>query len=408
MLYKANGDSIKLTDLNWEYATAGWNSPLKNKNVSGGTLNVKGTSYDNGIGTHSQSIILYTLPKDCVRFKAFAGLDKGGTDQTGGATVEFMVSISDPTVRQVDPSKAIANSGRISRTMQREGKILTADITGAAKLYLVVTDAGDNFNYDHGDWINPAIYKDNGDSLLLTNLNWVSATSGWGSVAKDKSLDGNTLKVNGRSYSNGFGVNSYSTIEFDLPEGYTTFKSFCGFDDEVLNAANGVSMEFMVFSQDPANNSTIDIPVDLTALGFKGSCKVRDLWAKTDLGTFTGSGFTPSIKNHGAGLYRISATNRETVASVILSASEQQVSIDDTITLDVTVSGASVSGSVLFFHNDLQVGTLALDSNGEAQFVSSLDTEGTHTFKAQYGGNTIYSSKMSNTVTVDVKKKKHR
>lgn len=405
-LYKSNGDSIKLTDLSWEYAMAGWGTTQKNKNIDGGTLNIKGTSYANGIGTHSKSIILYTLPEDCVRFKAFVGLDKGGTDQAGGGTVEFMVANIDPTVREVDPSKAIANSGRISRTMQREGKQLTADISGAAKLYLVVTDAGDNFNYDHADWINPAIYKANGDSLLLTNLNWVNATSGWASVQKNKSLDGNTLKVNGKSFANGFGVNAYSTIIFNLPEGYTTFKSFCGFDDEVLNASDGVSVEFMVFTVDPANNSTINIPIDLNVLGFIGSCTIRDIWAKTDLGTFDESNFAPSIKNHGAGLYRISAVSREDVTAVILTASEQEVGIGDTIILDVTVSGETISGSVLFFHDDIQVGTLVLDSIGKAQFITTLSDEGTHTFVAKYGGSPIYNTQMSNQISVEVKKKR--
>jgi alpha-galactosidase len=40
-------------------------------------------------------------------------------------------------------------------------------------------------------------------------------------------------------------------------------------------------------------------------LGFKGSCRVRDLWQRKDLGEFAGK-FAPVIAWHGAGLYRIS------------------------------------------------------------------------------------------------------
>lgn len=405
VLYKENGDSILLSNLNWEYATAGWGTSQKNKNISGGTLNVKGTSYANGIGTHSQSIILFALPEDFIRFKAFAGLDKGGTDQSGGATVEFIVANTDPTVRQVDASKAVANSGRISRTMQREGKHLSADITGAQKLYLVVTDAGDNYNYDHADWINPAIYRDNGDSLLLNSLNWLSATSGWGTVNRNKSLDGNTLKVNGKSYTNGFGVNAYSTIVFEIPEGYTSFKTFCGFDDEVINAANGVSVEFMIFTSDPANNSTINIPVNFTALGFNGPCKIRDLWAKTNLGTFDSNGFAPAIKNHGAGLYRVSATTRSDV-EITLKCSVTEVFVDDTISFEAVVSGNAASGSVLFNHNEMQFGIVAIDKQGKALINTTLLEEGTHTFSAKFGGNQVQNSAQSNELTVMVKKKK--
>jgi len=116
VVYKANGDSLLLTSLTWELATSGWSSVVKNKSVSGGTLNIKGVTYANGIGTHAKSVILFALPDGYVRFKATAGLDIGGTSQAGGATVEFLVATQDPTVRTVDVTKAIANTGRISRT----------------------------------------------------------------------------------------------------------------------------------------------------------------------------------------------------------------------------------------------------------------------------------------------------
>ncbi len=409
VLYLENGDSILVTDLSWEYATAGWNSVQINKSVSGGTLNVKGTSYTNGIGTHAKSIIFYPIPDNCVRFKAFAGLDIGGTSQLGGATVEFMVATEDPTPRNVDPNKSIANSGRISRTSQRQGIKISADIAGEAKLYLVVTDAGDNYNYDHADWINPAIYKSNGDSLLLTSLNWVSATSGWGSVNKNKSLNGNTLTVNGQTYANGFGLNSYSIIEFDLPNGYTNLKSFCGFDDEVLNASDGVSVEFLVFTKDPANTNTIPIPVDLTKLGFTGSCTVRNLWKKTEVGNYSGSDFAPSIISHGAGLYRISAVNRSNDISVVLTTSATQANMNDTVILaaEVNKTGSitdTVSGWIMLTQNDTLVATIQIDSLGKAQFETSSLSAGVHTFTANYSGNTVYNPQTSNQVTVEIKK----
>lgn len=407
VLFKENGDSLLLTSLSWEIATAGWNSVVKNKSISGGTLNIKGITYANGIGTHAKSIILFSIPEGYVRFKAIAGLDVAGTNQTGGATVEFLVSTQDPTVRTVDVTRAIANTGRISRTFQRAGKKITADISGATTLYLVVTDAGDNFNYDHGDWIAPTIYKPNGDSLLLTSLNWVSATSGWASVVKNKSLDGNALKVNGVSYANGLGLNANSIIQYNLPAGFTTFKSFCGFDDEVLNAANGVSMEFLVYTQDPSFTKAFPMAVDLPSLGFNGDCLIRDLWAKKDTGTFSGSQFVPMIRTHGTGLYRISALNRSTETSVNLSASASQVSATDTVVLDVIVAktGSAVtkpSGSVVITNNDTLVGIVPIDEQGKAAFRVVGLTKGTHIFKAKYSGNAIYTYQTSNTVTIEL------
>ncbi len=305
----SNGKTIQLTDLQWEYATTGWGEVNVNKNASGTTLNVKGTEYKNGIGAHSQSIIMYQIPKNTVRFTAFAGLDKVGTDQLGGTTVEFMLSVEDPTPRTVDVSKAIAHSGRISKKTPK-GKTVEANIAGAKKLYLVVTDAGDNLNYDHADWINPTIYKENGEALSLTDLDWINANCGWGEVQKNKSIAGKTLSIAGKKYKKGIGTHANSIIEFDLPEGYTSFKALCCFDDAVKDAPEGVTMEFLVYTENPVLDNTISIPVSLSDLGFKGECTIRDLWKNEDLGTYSGSDFAPSIATHGAGLYRISGAKK--------------------------------------------------------------------------------------------------
>ncbi len=303
----ANGKTINLTELKWEYATAGWGQVTLNKSVSGQTLNVKGTEYTNGIGTHSQSIIMYQIPENSVRFKTFAGLDKAATDVKGGTTVEFMVATTDPTPRAVDINKAIANTGRISRTMSSKGKKVEADIKGAKKLYLVVTDAGDNFNFDHADWINPTLYKENGESLSLTKLDWAKADCGWGKVQKNKTIEGKKLTVAGKVYKNGIGTHSNSIIEFDLPEGYSTFKAFCSYDDEVKDAREGVTMEFLVYTEDPVLNTSIKAPVNLKDLGFDGEVMIRDLWKKEDLGKYSNSDFAPVLPSHGTGLYRVSA-----------------------------------------------------------------------------------------------------
>ncbi len=108
-IYLQNGDSIRLTSLDWEKAYAGWGQVSKNQSVSGGQLNVKGTVYENGIGTHSQSIIQYKLPEGAVRFSAFAGLDIGGTSNKEGSTVEFMISVQDPSPGQEEATEIPVN-----------------------------------------------------------------------------------------------------------------------------------------------------------------------------------------------------------------------------------------------------------------------------------------------------------
>lgn len=60
-------------------------------------------------------------------------------------------------------------------------------------------------------------------------------------------------------------------------------------------------------AKDPAPNASAErlaVPINLKDAGFAGSCRVRDLWQHTDLGTFKGQ-FAPVIPFHGAKLYRV-------------------------------------------------------------------------------------------------------
>jgi alpha-galactosidase len=57
-------------------------------------------------------------------------------------------------------------------------------------------------------------------------------------------------------------------------------------------------------SNPTASVTNAAVPIDLKELGFSGSCRVRDLWQHTDLGTFNDQ-FAPMIPFHGAGLYRV-------------------------------------------------------------------------------------------------------
>jgi alpha-galactosidase len=59
-------------------------------------------------------------------------------------------------------------------------------------------------------------------------------------------------------------------------------------------------------THDPGDGTAKTEPIKVTfaEIGLSGSCTVRDLWAKRDLGVFTDE-FTAQIPFHGAGLYRI-------------------------------------------------------------------------------------------------------
>jgi glucuronoarabinoxylan endo-1,4-beta-xylanase len=85
---------LKLTDLKWTTASAGFNlTPKINKECTNGNdLIVNRVKYANGIGTQAMSMIGYDLPAGYKRFKCKAGLDAVGVASSpGDCTVRFFV-----------------------------------------------------------------------------------------------------------------------------------------------------------------------------------------------------------------------------------------------------------------------------------------------------------------------------
>ena len=93
----SNGTETRsLTDLPWQKATAGWGQATMNKSVSSAPLTAGGKRYEQGIGTHANSLIEYQLPAGYTRFRATAGLDAAGAAQNIGGTLQFLVFTKTP------------------------------------------------------------------------------------------------------------------------------------------------------------------------------------------------------------------------------------------------------------------------------------------------------------------------
>ena len=110
-LVRADGTSEKLTNLRWKSAIAGWGAAGIDKNANGGAMKIGGKVL-NGIGTHAPSLIQYDLPEGVfTRLVGDAGLDDGGTEQNGGAQVEFMVFTEPPPARLLRISDGGSSAG---------------------------------------------------------------------------------------------------------------------------------------------------------------------------------------------------------------------------------------------------------------------------------------------------------
>ena len=130
-------------------------------------------------------------------------------------------------------------------------------------------------------------------------------------MTKNKSVFGNTLIVDNKEYANGIGTHSNSIIEYDIPEGFDTFSAIAGLDKECINHKEGATVRFHVFTQYPSGTPPADsaiVPLNFKQLGINEPCIVRDLWAKKDLGEYSGD-ILLAVRKHGSRLLKISKSN---------------------------------------------------------------------------------------------------
>ncbi|GAA2818223.1 endo-alpha-N-acetylgalactosaminidase family protein [Streptomyces showdoensis] len=134
------------SDLDWASAANGWGPVEKDlSNGETGTgdgspLRIGGVTYAKGLGSHAPARVRYYLGGRCTSFTAEVGVDDV---QTSRGSVRFSV-LADGTEKVLSPVLKAADSAWP----------LTADVTGAAYVDLVVGDGGDGNGNDHADWGN--------------------------------------------------------------------------------------------------------------------------------------------------------------------------------------------------------------------------------------------------------------
>ena len=134
------------SDLEWTSAANGW-GPVERDGSNGetgtgdgGPLRIGGVTYAKGLGSHAPAKVRYYLGGRCTSVTAEVGVDDV---QTSRGTVQFSVladgaeKVKSPVLKATDAAWA-----------------LTADVTGASYVDLVVGDGGDGNGNDHADWGN--------------------------------------------------------------------------------------------------------------------------------------------------------------------------------------------------------------------------------------------------------------
>lgn len=415
----ADGSKVDVTGLPILRNTCGWGETHVNSNLNGGKLSIDGTEYDKGIATHANSVLVFDLPENAVRFTAKAGIDNTGTDQGSKSSIEFFVFDYDPTYRaeytdqwtggnvllQIDPDKQECTSGLMSRESRDRIVELEASVKGKEKLYLVVTNGGDNLSYDHADWVNPVLVRENGEEVSLTTISWNSnPVNGWYSPKLNLNNDGNRMKVAGTEYDTGFGVNAPSMLVFDLPEGhdFVSFKVACGLDNDIDNAPFGATVEFRIFTEDPSPVNDANVALDLSLLGFEEGMEasVTDMWTHENMGSFKDSGFAPMLKEHGSGLYKVASLARTQASQVTAAAVPAEGGEEDDYNLEISVESPEYSESFVQIERDGEiVGAVAVGDDGKASYHCGV-IEGEHTYKVYYSGTLRVMSSESDGIVV--------
>ncbi|MGW9028755.1 NPCBM/NEW2 domain-containing protein [Streptomyces sp. NPDC055722] len=133
-----------LSDLPWLSATNGY-GPVERDTSNGESaagdghpLTIGGVTYAKGLGAHAASDIAYYTGGACETVNAEVGVD----DEKGSkGTVAFEITADGTTV---------ASTGVLTNAAAAQP--LTAKVTGARVVHLVVTDGGDGIDSDHADW----------------------------------------------------------------------------------------------------------------------------------------------------------------------------------------------------------------------------------------------------------------
>ncbi len=114
--------------------------------IGGTPMVIAGTPFNNGLGVHADSSIVFPLNGDCTVFAARVGVDDMGLSSAPnggkGGTVEFEVLVDD----QISFGPQRMQWGEL-------GKVAMVSLKPEnKKLTLKVTDAGDGIGWDHANW----------------------------------------------------------------------------------------------------------------------------------------------------------------------------------------------------------------------------------------------------------------
>lgn len=204
-----DGSEKWLSDHKPIQARQGWGSLKMNQSVDGNPLTIAGTVYQQGLGTHADGVIVFTLPEGSRRLSGKVGIDSE-VKQQGKAKVRFYVTSSkqepDKTIlkttlsrlnhnpRAVEAATPHYSPWRVIQLGRKPADLLNSDI---------ILNLNEPSKISDTSWIKPGVTSWNWlscggdmDMALLKGFIDLSASMGWDYALIDDGWyrDGNCTK----------------------------------------------------------------------------------------------------------------------------------------------------------------------------------------------------------------------
>ena len=145
---RAAAGTVPLASLDLSHVQQGWGKPMADKSVDGNPLTIGGRTFDAGLGTHADSLLVIDLKGQAAQFTARVGLDDEvkGDPKSKDAAVTFVV---------YGDKKKLWDSGTMK--LGDAAKAVDVGLDGVQTLVLHVAAATGSIAFAHADWADAAI-----------------------------------------------------------------------------------------------------------------------------------------------------------------------------------------------------------------------------------------------------------
>lgn len=233
-----------------------------NKTTKGNAIVINGITYTSGVGVHAPSKAVFNV-KGAKTFKAILGVNDEASDKAEHGIVDYKIylyknkqkeTVKEGTLKRQSPSE---QKTEININLEGADYLMLDLLNGAQPWADEVSWANAYFEYtgeqpttttenkiyaDDKHFVElPAKGPNDGDVIALSSLDLTPSTCGWKSNQKDKSVNGNPIKISGITYSSGVGSHAASQIIVKLNGAVTHFHTVVGIDDEVDAEAEKVN-----------------------------------------------------------------------------------------------------------------------------------------------------------------------